>query len=176
MIMRRGQPLLMPANPLFIWGSLVVAFVLNALLNIGMAGRAAWMPDLVGLLILFWGVHQPRRIGLGVAFVFGLAMDVQQTTLLGQHALSYLALSYLAISIQRRLLWYDVGEQTLQLVPVLLVANAIALAVRLLAGGMWPGWGILAAPLFEALLWPLATAVLLAPQRRPVDPDDNRPL
>jgi len=33
---------------------------------------------------------------------------------------------------------------------------------------------VLFAPLFEALLWPLASWVLLAPQRRAPDPSDNR--
>ena len=32
------------------------------------------------------------------------------------------------------------------------------------------------APALEALLWPLASWVLLAPQRRPPDNDQNRPL
>jgi rod shape-determining protein MreD len=52
----------------------------------------------------------------------------------------------------------------------------VSLVVRLMAGGMVPGWELLLAPVFEALLWPLVTWVLLAPQRRPPDPDQNRPL
>ena len=52
----------------------------------------------------------------------------------------------------------------------------MSLLVRLAAGDMFPGWTMLLAPLFEALLWPLATLLLLAPQRRPPDPDQNRPL
>jgi rod shape-determining protein MreD len=52
----------------------------------------------------------------------------------------------------------------------------VALAVRLLAGGMFPGWHIMLAPVFESLLWPVVTWALLAPQRRPPDPDQNRPL
>jgi rod shape-determining protein MreD len=35
---------------------------------------------------------------------------------------------------------------------------------------------LFAAPLFEGLLWPVASMLLLAPQRRPPDPDKNRPL
>ena len=35
---------------------------------------------------------------------------------------------------------------------------------------------LLAAPLLQALLWPLAATALLAPQRRPPDPDKHRPL
>jgi rod shape-determining protein MreD len=41
---------------------------------------------------------------------------------------------------------------------------------------MLPGWELLLAPVFEALLWPPATWLLLAPQRRAPDPDENRPL
>jgi len=48
--------------------------------------------------------------------------------------------------------------------------------VRLLAGGMFPGWSGLLAPLFEGLLWPVVSILLLAPQRRAPDPDQNRPL
>jgi rod shape-determining protein MreD len=44
------------------------------------------------------------------------------------------------------------------------------------AGGMFPGWSLMLAPVFEALLWPVATVLLLAPQRRAPDPDQNRPL
>jgi len=48
--------------------------------------------------------------------------------------------------------------------------------VRLLSSGSFPGWTLLLAPLFEALLWPVVSWVLLAPQRRAPDRDENRPL
>ncbi len=51
-----------------------------------------------------------------------------------------------------------------------------AVAARMAVGGMFPGWGLLAAPLIEAVLWPLVVWLLLAPQRRAPDPDENRPL
>ena len=43
-------------------------------------------------------------------------------------------------------------------------------------GGMFPGWDIVLAPFLEAMLWPVASVMLLAPQRRAPDPDENRPL
>ncbi|MES1264198.1 MAG: rod shape-determining protein MreD, partial [Variovorax sp.] len=89
MIMRPGQPLLLPANPVFIWGSLIAALLLNMV----PLGRAPWMPDFLALALVFWNVHQPLRIGVSTAFVFGLGMDVHQASLLGQHALAYPALS-----------------------------------------------------------------------------------
>jgi rod shape-determining protein MreD len=172
MIMRPGQQLLLPANPFFIWGSLLAALLLNML----PLGRAAWAPDWLALVLVFWSVHQPLRVGIGAAFVFGLAMDVHQSALLGQHALAYTVLSYLAIMIHRRLLWFTVPSQALQVLPLLAVSHAIALVVRMFSGDAFPGLWLVLAPVLEALLWPVVSVILLAPQRRAPDPDANRPL
>lgn len=172
MIMRPGQQLLLPANPVFIWGSLLLAMIANMV----PLGRTPWMPDLLALVLVFWSVHQPLRVGIVAAFVFGLAMDVHETGLLGQHALAYTALSYFAITIHRRLLWFSVPSQALQVLPLFVAAHAIQLAVRMMAGGTFPGMSLLLAPVIESLLWPLMSILLLAPQRRAPDPDENRPL
>ena len=172
MIMPRGQPLLLPANPVFIWGSLGVALMLNMLPT----GRTPWMPDLLALVLVFWNVHQPQRVGVGAAFLFGLAMDVHQGALLGQHALAYTVLGFLAISIHRRLVWFPVMKQALQVLPLLAAARAIEVLPRLIAGDGWPGWSAALSPLIEAGLWPLVSLILLAPQRRAHNPDETRPL
>ena len=103
-------------------------------------------------------------------------MDVHQGALLGQHALAYTLLSFIAITVHRRLLWFTVGSQALQVIPLFAAAHAVALLVRLMAGASFPGWSLFVAPLLEAMLWPVATFLLLAPQRRPPDRDKNRPL
>ncbi len=172
MIMRPGQQLLLPANPVFIWGSLLLALIMNML----PLGRTPWMPDVLALVLVFWSVHQPQRVGIGAAFVFGMFMDVHQAALLGQHALAYTALSFFAITIHRRLLWFTVPSQAVQVLPLFAAAHAIELAIRMLAGGTFPGWDILLAPGLEAILWPVVSVILLAPQRRAPDPDENRPL
>jgi rod shape-determining protein MreD len=172
MIMRPGKQLLLPARPGFIWGTLLAALMVNML----PLGRQPWMPDLLALVLVFWSVHQPLRVGIATAFVFGLVMDVHHTALLGQHALAYTALCYFAIMVHRRLLWFTVPSQALQVMPLFASAHAIELAIRLVAGGSFPGWSMVLGPMIESALWPLATVVLLAPQRRAVDPDKNRPL
>jgi rod shape-determining protein MreD len=173
MIMPRGtDQLLLPVNPFFIGFTLLLGLAVNLL----PLGRAPAMPDLLALTLVFWNVHQPRRVSVGLAFVFGLLLDVHQGALLGQHALGYTLLSFLAVTIHRRLLWFGVIEQALQVLPVFLAVHIVSMAVRLLAGGMFPGWSSLLSPVFAALLWPLASVLLLAPQRRAPDPDQNRPL
>jgi rod shape-determining protein MreD len=48
--------------------------------------------------------------------------------------------------------------------------------VRLIAGGVFPGYSLAFAPVLEAILWPIASVVLFAPQRRAPDRDAHRPL
>ena len=154
-MMPRGNELLLPVNPLFIWLSLLGALVLNLL----PWGRWAGMPDFLAVVLVFWSVHQPRRVGVGAAFIFGLFMDVHEAALLGQHALAYTLLSFFAITVHRRLLWFTVGSQALQIAPLFVAAHAVSLLVRLVAGGVFPGWWLLLAPALESLMWPLATAI-----------------
>jgi rod shape-determining protein MreD len=172
MIMPRGQQLLLPVNVFFMWGSLLVALLLSML----PFGRIAWMPDFVALALVFWSVHQPHKIGMGTAFFMGLLVDVHQSAMLGQHALSYTLLSFLALIIHRRLVWFSVFSQAVQILPLFAIAHTLQLLVRLVAGGVFPGYWIALAPLLEAALWPLVSLMLLAPQRRPPDRDAHRPL
>lgn len=172
MIMPRGQQLLLPVNPIFIAASLAAALCVNML----PLGRVPWMPDVLMVLLAFWSVHQPGRVGMGLAFLLGLCMDVSQSALLGQHALAYAAMAFGTHLTHRRLLWFRPWSQALQMFGLFVGAHALQVVVRLVSGGLFPGWSILCAPLVEALLWPLASWVLLAPQRRPPDRDENRPL
>ena len=89
---------------------------------------------------------------------------------------SYTTLGFFAITIHRRLLWYPVASQALQVLPLFALSQLIEVITRMVGGGVFPGWTVLISPAIEAMLWPLATALLLAPQRRTPEPDENRPL
>jgi rod shape-determining protein MreD len=168
----RPQYLLRPVNPLFIWFSFALAFLLNLL----PWGQTAGVPDFLALVLVFWNVHQPRRVGMAAAFVFGLLMDVHDASLFGEHALAYTLLSYGAISLHRRILWFPVGLQMMYVAPLLLLAQLVLLLLRLWVGGSFPGWLHFLDSLVGTVLWPFVTALLLAPQRRPIDRDQTRPL
>ena len=176
MIMSRGQQLLLPVSPVFMLFTMVFALLLDMLQSMIWLGNAAWAPDWMALVLVFWAIHQPLRVGVGVAFVLGLLIDVHQTSLLGQHALTYTVQGYLATMIHRRILWFDLPSQALQVLPVFMAAQLLELSVRIAAGGLFPGWSFVIPPLLQAMMWPLVTLILLAPQRRAPDPDKHRPL
>ena len=171
--MNRPQYILQPVNPYFIAFSLAAAFLLNLM----PWGRLIGVPDFVALVLLFWNVHQPRKVGMGIAFLLGLLMDVHNASLLGEHALAYTLLSYGAISLHRRIMWFPVISQSLYVLPLLLIAQLASAAVRLWVGGASANWWIgLTESAIGTLLWPLVTWMLLAPQRRAVNRDETRPL
>jgi rod shape-determining protein MreD len=171
MIMR-GEQLLLPVNPVFMWATIVVALILNAI----PFGQVGWLPDWLALVLVFWSVHYPLKVGTGVAFIFGLLMDVHSTGLLGLHALAYVGLVYISTALHRRLLWFSLPVQALQVLPMFIVSAGIEALARMANGGIAPGWSILVAPVLQAALWPVASTLLLAPQRRPPVRDSNRPV
>jgi rod shape-determining protein MreD len=170
--MNRPHYILLPVSPAFITLSLIAAFLLNLL----PWGRWLGVPDFVALVLVFWGIHQPRKVGIGVAFFMGLLMDVHDATLLGENALAYTLLSYFAITIHRRVLWFPMLTQALHILPLLLLTQAVQVAIRYSVSHQFPGWWFFAESLVSIALWPVVTWLLLAPQRRAVDRDMNRPI
>jgi rod shape-determining protein MreD len=168
----RPQAILLPVRP----GTIVVSFAGALLLNFLPWPDLALAPDFVALTLAFWCVRQPRLVGLATAWGLGLLVDAGNGVLLGQHALAYSVLAFFAIALSRRILWFEAWGQMLHVLLLLEGAQLVALGVRLAAGAEFPGGSLFLGPVAGTLLWPVATWLLLMPQRRPVAIDENRPL
>ncbi len=164
--------ILLPVRPWFIFLSLIVALLLKFLPTAHWPG----MPDWVALVLCFWSVREFRRVGMGWAFVLGLLMDVADGAVLGQHCFAYVLLAFLAASQSRRLLWFPLLQQALQVLPLLLLTQVIQVLMRLAVGAEFPGWSYFIGPLVASLLWIPATFILLLPQYRPVEQNPDRPI
>ena len=125
----------------------------------------ALRPDFLALVLLFWCIQEPRFVGVGVAWVMGLAMDVGDATLLGQHALAYAVLAYAAEYFRRRVLRFPLWQQAAQVALLLVLTALLVLLVRYVGGASLPRWTYAAPPLVGALLWPLMSVLLQRPQR-----------
>lgn len=169
---RPQEYILSPVNPLFIAATLAIAF----LLNIQAWGRMVGVPDFVALALVFWGIHQPRRAGIGLAFFMGILMDVNDATLFGENALAYTLLSYFAITIHRRVLWFPVMKQSAHVFFLMLLTQTSQLLVQYIVNGRTPGWLYFLESIVAAALWPVLSWLMLVPQRRAVNRDENRPI
>jgi rod shape-determining protein MreD len=172
--MNNPHYILLPANPLFIAFSLMVAFFLNLL----PWGSWIGVPDFVALVLVFWSIHQPRKVGIGVAFFMGLLMDVHDAVHLGENALAYTLLTYFAITIHRRVLWFPPLTQTFHVLPLFLLVQIVQVTVRMVVASnvAFPSLLHFSESIVSMALWPIVTVILLAPQRRAIDKDDTRPI
>lgn len=170
--MNNPHYILLPVSPVFIALTLIGAFLLNLL----PWGSLVGVPDFLALALIFWSIHQPRKVGIGVAFLMGLLMDVHDASLLGENALAYTLLSYFAIMIHRRVLWFPLVTQILHVLPLLLVMQIVQLVIHVIVSGKFPGWFYFVESFVTAALWPVASWMLLAPQRRAINRDETRPI
>lgn len=153
--------LIHPANAWFVWGTIILAWLLSLL------PWRAWegSPDILLVVIAFWCVHEPRRVGLVAAFFFGLLMDVHDVSVLGTHALSYTLAAYGAVLLHRRLLHFGLLSQAIHMLPVFFVALFVQQLVSAWLAGSWPGWDWSIGVLLTTVSWPLLGYVLHFPQR-----------
>ena len=133
-----AEEMLLPVKPGYLVLSFFVAFMLNMLPLTG------WVlmlrPDFVAIVLLYWGIEHPRKVGFTPALFLGLAMDVADGSLFGQHALAYCVLMAVAIALHRRLSLFGLRGQMLHVLGILLFAQLIVLIVRQAAGDAFPGW------------------------------------
>ena len=172
MIEDRPQRILLRVKVSFMALTTLLALVFNLLPWRDLTG----LPDMLALVIAFWCVHQPRRMGIGAAWLLGLMMDAANGALLGQHAFAYSVLAFAAVQLNRRILWFSIWPQALHVLLLLLGSQLLMLSVRLAAGGAFPGFTWFAGSGIAALLWPVVTFLLLLPQRQPEIVDVDRPI
>jgi len=172
MFAERPQYILLPVRV----GTIFFSFLIALLLNFLPWGNVPLVPDFVALTLTFWCVRQPRLVGLGIGWLVGLLLDAGNGVLLGQHALAYSLLAFASISLSRRIMWFPWLLQAMHVAILLVGAKAIEVLVRVAAGAQFPGWTLLVGPLIGALLWPVVSFLLLAPQRRAVEVDETRPI
>ena len=153
----------------FIWTTILLAWLASLL------PWRLWAPapDLLLLVIAFWCLNEPRRIGMPVAFFFGLLMDVHDGGLIGGQALAFTLVAYGIELLHRRLQRFNAIVQALHLLPVFLSSAIIARLFYAWMSGEWAGWGWLWSALFTVVLWPFIDFLLHLPQRRFDDADSG---
>ena len=157
------EEILRPAKQWFIALSLLLALLANIAPLSGVA--MALRPDFLALVLLYWCIREPRRVGVGVSWLVGLLMDVADATVFGQHALAYAVLAYGAEYFRRRVLRFPLWQQAVQVAVLLVLCALLVLLVRFVGGAPLPRWTYAAPSLVGALLWPLLSVLLQAPQR-----------
>ena len=163
---RASDQLLLPVNPLFVLATLLAAFLLN-LVPLGAGRGDAGLPG-AGAAVL--DVHQPRRVGVGIAFVVRPADGRAQRRRARPARARLRGARFFAVTVHRRLLWFPLPRRRCRSCRCCSAAQAVSLLVRMIAGGMLPGWELIFAPVVAGAAVAArlrAAARAAAPRARP---------
>lgn len=129
--------------------------VLTAVLLNSLPWGGIWLmlrPDFVALVLLYWCVHKPLRVGIGLAWAVGIFADVADGSLFGQHALAYTLLVFGGLLLQRRMQMFDVRQQTSQVFGLFMVAYAVYALIHWHFNGQMVWWYFLGA-ITSTFMW-----------------------
>lgn len=166
---RAPQTILLPVRTAFIVATFALALALNLLPWSGVAVLVK--PDFVALVVLYWCVDQPRKVGFLVAWALGLVMDVADGALFGQHALAYTVLAFAAIVLHRRIQGFPMKHQFWHVLALLGLNQLIVLGLRMADGAAFPGFAYFLPALLGAVLWAPLCALMRMPRIPRSDPD-----
>jgi rod shape-determining protein MreD len=126
------------------------------------AGR----PDLLLLLVIYWSLTAPRIAGLAFAWLCGLALDLLNGTLLGQHAAAFLLIGFLTHKFQLRMRIFPIWHQTLTVFMLLALYQFLLFWIDGIIGPAITTWLRWLSVFTSALLWPIVVAVMDTLNRR----------
>ena len=138
--------------------SVVVALVL------GLMPLPGWLTPLkpfwLALVLSYWLLEDPARVGLGMAFLAGLSADLVFGTLIGEHALRLVVLAFIIQRFRARLRFFPIWQQSLAVGGLLVNDRIVAGAIRVFLGDGAPPLTFWLSPLSGLLIWPWLFLVL----------------
>lgn len=115
-------------------------------------GLAFLNPDWMALALLFWAFVAPERVGIVTAWAVGLLADALTGRLLGQHAIAYGVMMYLALRFRDPFLGWAFLLQGVWILVLLLTGQLLVL---------WTQHQELAEPFQYRYWWPSLSGTIV---------------
>jgi len=113
-----------------------------------------WRPSWVAIVLIYWCMALPDRVGIGIGWGLGLLLDVQQGTVLGQNALGLAIIAYLCLKSFQRMRVFPLVQQAMLVCIYLLLYEFISLWIRSMMGVPPNDWTYWMPAFTSMLLWP----------------------
>jgi rod shape-determining protein MreD len=119
-----------------------------------------YRPHWVALMLIYWSMAIPERVGLWFAFFSGIMVDVSQGTLLGQHALALIIIVYINLNFYQRIRVMSLAQQAMYVFGLLVMGQVVIVWVEGIMGRPAPILAFFAAPFVGMLIWPWIFVIL----------------
>ena len=121
---------------------------------------AAFRPDWLAMLVIFWAMQLPRTWSVGTAWIVGIVLDASQGTLLGQHALALCCIAFITVRFHLLMRVFPVPQLTASVFPILAIYQFLLFWINGVAGDDAPAVAYWGPVLSGTLLWPVMMAFL----------------
>ena len=118
--------------------------------------RPAWL----AMVVFYWVMELPHRLGLISAWVIGLLLDVLYADPLGLNGFLLAAITYVVWRFYERLRMYSIVQQCIVVFLLVLVTESLRIVVQDVAWSRGWSWGVILPALMSMLTWPFVYLVL----------------
>ena len=125
-----------------------------------------WQPEWVAIVLIYWCMAVPERVGVTSGWFVGLALDVVQGGLLGQNALALAVLAYVTATFHLRLRMFPLWQQAGAVLLLLVLHHGVLVWIRGVVGDYPAGWDVWMNTLSSVLIWPWLFIILRDARRR----------
>jgi rod shape-determining protein MreD len=138
--------------------SFIAAFMLTL---IPLPEWAAYLrPEWVTMVLVYWCMALPERVGVGIGWLAGLFLDVVHGAILGQYAMALALVSYFTLNLHQRLRVYPMGQQALVVLLLVLFQQLQVIWVKGFIGESSESLRYWLPSLTTMLLWPWLFVIL----------------
>ncbi len=124
-----------------------------------------WRPEWVVLVLLYWIVAIPERVGLGSAWIMGILLDLLEGSLLGLNALSLTLVAYIMLLLYRRVRMFSWLQQAVFVFMLVAIYQIVSHWIKGILGGSTQTLMFLMPAFISAMLWPWLFVLLRGVRR-----------
>lgn len=141
---------------------ILVSFIVALLLSVVIVPR--WMmyfrPEWVTLILIYWVIALPHRIGVGTAWLFGVALDILLGVPLGVNAFALSIVAAVAYALHQRMRMFAFWQQSVIVFVLVGLNEMLCHWVKSLYADLSGGLYFLLPALVSAIIWPWVMILL----------------
>jgi rod shape-determining protein MreD len=111
-------------------------------------------PEFIAMLLIYWCLSAPERVGVGFAWFVGIVMDVAHGVLLGQHALTFTLVAWATAKLHQRIRLFPIWQQALSVFLLIVLSQMLTLWIKGMAGQPPETWKYWLPSVTSFILWP----------------------
>lgn len=146
-------------------GGWVILLTILLAAILGMAPLPGWLemwrPEWMALVVIYWVIALPARVGLISAWCVGFFVDVLEGTLLGLNAIALTLIAYAALTLYQRLRMFTPFQQCITVLMLVGVQQLLIFWVLTATNqNTPPNLAFIFSAMSSALIWPLVFVLL----------------